>query len=58
MLPGPDPQQPSDRIYAQGLHGQILLIDPASQTVVLRLGQRSGDRHWPSWMDELIRLNP
>jgi CubicO group peptidase (beta-lactamase class C family) len=58
--PVPDlmPQQPGSMVYAQGLHGQILLIDPGSQTVVLRLGQRSGDRHWPSWMDQLVRLNP
>ena len=44
-------------IYAQGLHGQILLIDPETQTVALRLGQRSGMRHWPAWLDELVRLN-
>jgi CubicO group peptidase (beta-lactamase class C family) len=56
-VPGSTPPQPGAMVYAQGLHGQILLIDPASQTVVLRLGQRSGDRHWPSWMDELVRLN-
>ena len=56
-VPGTTPPQPGAMVYAQGLHGQILLIDPAAQTVVLRLGQRSGDRHWPSWMDELVRLN-
>lgn len=56
-VPGNAPAQPGERVYAQGLYGQILLIDPASQTVVLRLGQRTGDRHWPSWMDELVRLN-
>jgi CubicO group peptidase (beta-lactamase class C family) len=56
-LPDITPLQPGPMIYAQGLHGQILLIDPESQTVVLRLGQRSGDRHWPSWMDQLVRLN-
>ena len=56
-LPGTIPEQPGAMVYAQGLHGQILLIDPESQTVVLRLGQRSGMRHWPAWMDELVRLN-
>lgn len=56
-VPGVTPPQPGAMVYAQGLHGQILLIDPASQTVVLRLGQRSGDRHWPSWMEALVRLN-
>jgi hypothetical protein len=44
-------------VYAQGLHGQILLIDRGSRTVVLRLGRRQSDRHWPTWMDELVRLN-
>ena len=56
-LPGVAPLQPGPMVYAQGLHGQILLIDRESQTVVLRLGQRQGDRHWPTWMDELVRLN-
>lgn len=56
-LPGVRPLQAGSMVYAQGLLGQILLIDPESQTVVLRLGQRQGDRHWPSWMDELVRLN-
>lgn len=56
-LPDRQPPQPGAMVYAQGLHGQILLIDPESQTVVLRLGQRTGDRHWPTWMDGLVRLN-
>lgn len=56
-LPGTTPEQPGAMIYAQGLHGQILLIDPETQTVALRLGQRSGMRHWPAWLDELVRLN-
>jgi CubicO group peptidase (beta-lactamase class C family) len=51
------PLQPAGSFYAQGLYGQILLIDPAAQTVVLRLGQVGGRRHWPSWMDEVVRLN-
>jgi CubicO group peptidase (beta-lactamase class C family) len=54
----PGPLQPGDMVYAQGLYGQILLVDPASQTVVLRLGRHTGQRHWPSWMDSLARLNP
>ena len=57
-LPGLPPLQPGGMVYAQGLHGQFLLIDPASQTVVLRLGQRTGARHWPGWMEALLRLNP
>lgn len=57
-VPGSAPAQPGERVYAQGLYGQILLIDPASQTVVLRLGQRTGDRHWPTWLDDLVQLNP
>lgn len=56
-LPGVRPLQPGSMVYAQGLHGQILLIDRDSQTVVLRLGRRQSDRHWPTWMDELVRLN-
>ena len=55
---GGGPLQPGAMVYAQGLYGQILLIDPDSQTVVLRLGQRTGDRHWPGWVDALVRLNP
>jgi CubicO group peptidase (beta-lactamase class C family) len=57
-LPGVRPLQPGPMAYAQGLHGQILLIDPSSQTVVLRLGRHQGGRHWPSWIDELVRLQP
>lgn len=57
-LPGRHPPEPGAMVYAQGLHGQILLIDPETQTVALRLGQRSGGRHWPAWLDELVRLNP
>ena len=45
-------------VYAQGLFGQILLIDPATQTVALRLGRDTGGRHWPAWLDQLVRLNP
>lgn len=56
-LPGGPPLQPGTMVYAQGLQGQILLIDRDSQTVVLRLGRRQSDRHWPTWMDELVRLN-
>ena len=57
-LPGSQPLQPRGMVYAQGLHGQFLLIDPATQTVVLRLGQRAGGRHWPGWIAELLRLIP
>lgn len=57
-LPGVAPPQPGDMVYAQGLYGQTLLIDPATQTVALRLGQHTGARHWPSWLDSLVRLNP
>lgn len=56
--PGVQPLQPGPMVYAQGLYGQILLIDRASRTVALRLGRHPGDRHWPSWLDELVRLNP
>ena len=56
-LPAARPLQPGSMVYAQGLLGQILLIDRDSQTVVLRLGRRQSDRHWPTWMDELVRLN-
>lgn len=56
-LPGSQPPQPAPAIYAQGLYGQILLVDPATQTVALRLGQRPGERHWPTWLDEVARLN-
>lgn len=55
--PGMRPLQPGAMVYAQGLLGQILLVDRDSQTVVLRLGRRQGNRHWPTWMDELVRLN-
>lgn len=57
-LPGGPPLKPGPSVYAQGLHGQILLIDRERQTVVLRLGRREAGRHWPTWMDELVRLNP
>lgn len=57
-VPGSLPLQPGSMVYAQGLYGQVLLIDAPSQTVVLRLGQRTGPRHWPGWMAELLRLNP
>jgi CubicO group peptidase (beta-lactamase class C family) len=56
--PGVRPLQPGGLIYAQGLLGQILLIDRETQTVVLRLGRGQGDRHWPTWMEALLRLNP
>jgi CubicO group peptidase (beta-lactamase class C family) len=52
------PLQPGEMVYAQGLFGQILLIDPATQTVALRLGRDTGGRHWPAWLDQLVRLNP
>lgn len=55
--PGVRPLQPGSMVYAQGLHGQILLIDRDSRMVVLRLGRRQSDRHWPTWIDELVRLN-
>ena len=58
LLPGQGPPQPGPLVYAQGLHGQVLMADPESQTVVLRLGQRTGPRHWPGWMEALLRLNP
>lgn len=57
-LPGVLPLQPAPVVYAQGLYGQILLIDPVSQTVALRLGRDTGGRHWPGWLDQLVRLNP
>lgn len=50
--------QPGAMVYAQGLYGQILLIDTERQMVVLRLGQRTGERFWPGWLDALVRLNP
>ncbi len=50
-------QQPA-AVDPEGLYGQILLIDLASPTVVLHLGQRTGQRHWPGWIAELLRLNP
>ena len=56
-LPGVRPLQPGPMVYAQGLHGQVLLIDAESRTVALRLGRRGGGRHWPAWLDELVRLN-
>lgn len=52
-----EPSVPGTAVYAQGLYGQILLIDPATHTVALRLGQHPGGRHWPTWLDELARLN-
>ena len=55
--PGGPPLRPGRMVYAQGLHGQILLVDRESGTVVLRLGRRQGGRHWPGWIDELVRLN-
>ncbi|MBL8362226.1 MAG: serine hydrolase [Rubrivivax sp.] len=55
---GAQPAQPGAAVYAQGLYAQIMLVDPVSQTVALRLGQRNGERHWPTWLDELARLNP
>lgn len=57
-LLGLTPAQPSAMVYAQGLYGQILLIDPTTQTVALRLGRDTGGRHWPIWLDQLVRLNP
>jgi len=57
-LAGAAPLQPGEMVYAQGLFGQILLIDPATQTVALRLGRDTGGRHWPAWLDQLVRLNP
>ncbi|OYV01425.1 MAG: hypothetical protein CFE45_04920, partial [Burkholderiales bacterium PBB5] len=57
-LAGTAPVQPGEMVYAQGLFGQILLIDQATQTVALRLGRDTGGRHWPSWLDQLVRLNP
>lgn len=51
-------RRPGGLLYAQGLYGQILVIDPGTQTVALRLGQRVGDRHWPTWLEELLRANP
>lgn len=57
-LPGLAPPQPGEMVYAHGLFGQVLLIDPATQTVALRLGRDNGGRHWPAWLDQLVRLNP
>jgi CubicO group peptidase (beta-lactamase class C family) len=49
---------PSDDFFAEGLHGQLLYISPATQTVVLRLGRDWGAVNWPEWMSLLTRLNP
>ena len=57
-LQGTAPPQAGDMVYAQGLYGQVLLIDTATQTVALRLGRDTGGRHWPGWLDQLVRLNP
>lgn len=50
--------QPGPDFYALGQHGQVLYVVPETQTVVLRLGQRNGDVHWPTWLGEWARLNP
>ena len=35
----PAPEAPADLFTAQGLGGQTLLVDPGSETVVVRIGQ-------------------
>jgi CubicO group peptidase (beta-lactamase class C family) len=50
--------QPGADVYAEGLYGQFIYIAPATQTVVVRLGQRRGGLFWPGWLGELARLNP
>lgn len=37
------PGAPADLFAAEGLGGQVVLVDPTSQTVVVRLGEGSGD---------------
>jgi CubicO group peptidase (beta-lactamase class C family) len=49
---------PSNDFFAEGLHGQLLYIAPATQTVILRLGRDWGAVNWPEWMGGLARLNP
>lgn len=39
MIPG----APEDIFTAQGLGGQVILVDPGSETVVVRLGEGGGD---------------
>ena len=63
--PTPDSQgasatevQPGADVYAQGLYGQYIYIAPATQTVLVRLGQQRGGLFWPGWLGELARLNP
>jgi CubicO group peptidase (beta-lactamase class C family) len=42
---GGDPHDLQD-YFAAGFHGQTLYIDPQTNTIILRLGERDGGYHW------------
>lgn len=50
--------RPGSSFFAQGLHGQYILVAPDTQTVVVRLGRSHGNVNWPRWLNQLARLNP
>lgn len=50
--------RPGGSFFAQGLHGQYIVVVPETQTVVVRLGRSHGQVVWPRWLDRLARLNP
>jgi CubicO group peptidase (beta-lactamase class C family) len=45
---------PSGAAFAKGVLGQYIYIDPAKNIVIVRMGKKSGDVHWPKFFEELV----
>jgi CubicO group peptidase (beta-lactamase class C family) len=43
----------SGRFYAAGNHGQFVFVDPKTDLVIVRLGERFGIDDWPSVIDQI-----
>lgn len=44
---------PSPTLFAQGLHGQYIVIVPQADAVVVRLGRDRGPVNWARWLEQL-----
>lgn len=45
--------KPGPTVFAQGLHGQYIVIVPQADAVVVRLGRDRGPVNWPRWLERL-----
>jgi len=49
--------QPVDDYFARGVLGQHIYVHPASKTVIVRLGKRTGGVYWAAILKEIAELN-